>query len=1273
MMKPFTFKRIQNRLVFWFFILGLTPLLIGIITTYRLQVASMEKETFQKLVAIRDLKAQRLEKWLYERMADLKTVSTANELLELEQIMPRKQKSPRDMNIYKSIRRLMTRYLDNYDAYEELFILNPRTGIVEVSTNQSAQGMDKSNDPYFTRPMKSKKIFIKDIYYSKFFGKMIMTFSIPIFCSTHNRKHTIGIMVARMDLKNSLYTLLQDKTGLGNTGETLIVNKEVKALNELRWYPNAPLNLQIKAAPAINAARGKTGMIESMDYRGENVLAAYTHIPQTNWGFICKQDVHELKAPIRKLLGYYMALCVFSTLAILMIALWLSKLISRPIVEMGMSTRKIIEGDYSVRNQIHSRDELGSLARFINEMADSIAFRMAVQQNVLNISETMTALSSMEIFASKLLSALMENTHSNMGVFYTFNKKKEAFEHTASMGFNENILKSFDGKNPPGELGRAAVTGQIHHIKNIPGDTVFKFKTVAGDAVPREILTIPITMEQEVTAIISLVNLNTYTRESLEVVNQSWNLINASHAHLSAGIKTKTLAKDLKTSNKTLEAQKEELQVQSQELKNTAEELQEQNIELETQRRQVEEANRLKSEFLSNMSHELRTPLNSVMALSRVLAMQAGEKLSREEISYLEIIERNGKNLLALINDILDLSKIEAGRMDITSQSFQITSTIDTIVERLTPIAREKNIELRVKVPPKIPRINSDENRIHQILQNLISNAVKFTKQGYVSVSIEQNGEKIHVAVSDTGIGIDKKDLPHIFKEFRQVDGTSSRSYEGTGLGLAIAFKAARMLGGDITVQSAPDQGSTFTLTLPLQYQESMCPPLPQPIQRQAAPEPGPTGKTILVVDDEPDSLAMISNYLSKEGYNVITSTSGYEAIQLAKSHHPFAITLDVIMPEMDGFEVLQNLKQSPETRDIPVIMVSISDDKETGMALGAVGYISKPVNKDLLISEINRLCGPWAHSILIADDNEIELKDINGHGKILMVEDNEAAILQVKMFLETEGYIVDIARGGQEALEYMAQTIPDGIILDLMMPKIDGFQVLEKMRSTKNTSEIPVLILTARDLTPEDLSHLSANNVQQLIQKGDIDPHGLLTKVQSMLGESMKMETPDNKIHDQKEKQTLPVPGELTTEITETQTKNPNIEIFAPPKKSLHKSTLLVVEDNPDNMITIKAILQNKYTILEATDGKKGLHMALTRQPDLILLDISLPEMDGFSVVKRVKQNKETAHIPVIALTAHAMKGDKIKIIDAGCDDYLSKPINPEQIKIAIRNWLQK
>ena len=1388
-MKKFAFKSIRSKFTVWFVILGLAPLLIGILITYHQQVRSIKEETFDKLITIRDLKVQALEYWIDEKESWMKSISEDKELRELEQFFQKKVFDKPDYRVIENMRRTLKRHLTNFDDFFELLIINVYSGKVIASTNSNNEGMDESQDPSLTEFLAIEDCYIKDIHLSRFYHVPAMAFAIPIRCIQHNGKRIIGILVARVNLGESLFAFLLNRTGLGKTGETLIVNKDVVALNELRWHENAPLDLQIQAESAVNAARGKTGIIETADYRGENVLAAYTYIPQTGWGFVAKQDMVELYAPIKSMTVNFIILICGTILSVIIIAFLLARSAARPIVEMGATAEKIRKGNLSARNRIIGSDELAVLAETFNEMAESIESQVELREINDEVTQTIVDAKDLPAFRTNILKKFVGVTDSQMGAYFVLNRDTNIFEPFTAIGVTHGLLKPFDASALEGELGMVVETKKITYIKDIPKDSIFKFRTFTGTILPKEIISIPIIIDDIVSGVVSLASIKPYPRKVLDIMEQPWATgFGVALSNMWANAETVRLATELNEKNQELEAQTEELQVQSEELQQTAEELQEQNLELEIQRQQVEEANRLKGEFLSNMSHELRTPLNSVMALSRVLMRQAKEKLSEEEAGYLEIIERNGKNLLSLINDILDLSKIEAGRMDVSPKIFPISSTIETIMERLEPLAEDKGIKLDQEIPDDLPQIESDETRVHQILQNLIGNATKFTEQGSVTVSARSDAENIHIEVSDTGIGISKKDLPHIFEEFRQVDGTSARPYEGTGLGLTIAYRAARMLGGNIFVESTLGKGSTFTLILPIRWQGVI--PVSEPVIFKPPPGIEPARKTVLVVDDEPDALTMISGYLSSEGYHIITAASGKEAVRLAQRHRPFAITLDIIMPETDGWEVLQELKDRPETANIPVIIVSVSDDRETGIALGAVGFITKPVNRDLLIAEINRIGGPSPYTIVVADDNEIELKEmaraieqegmkaivakdgnicmdmikefvpdvlvldlimpemdgfevldrvrsdpktrelpvivvtakdltteekekLSGNvlsvlakshttstallekikkiladiekckkgsidrgreaiDRILLVEDNEAAVIQIKTLLENAGYIVDVVRGGQEALDYMSRIIPCGIILDLMMPEVDGFQVLDKMRGTKATAKVPVLVLTAKDLSPQDLSKLSANNIQQLVQKGDIDQQGLLFKIRSMLGgeprvgletENLKLETPNPGAEQGETGQRKG--GQAC--IRQRETGNEQTTRGTAGKRA----TILVVEDNPDNMTTIKAVLQHKYEILEAADGEKGLNMALTERPDLVLLDMSLPKMDGFTVVRKVKENRKADSIPVIGLTARAMKGDREKVIDAGCDDYIPKPIDPEKVLAKIEKWL--
>jgi CheY-like chemotaxis protein/HAMP domain-containing protein len=1381
-MKQFRFKTIKTRLTTWFLLLTLVPLLTVIIITYFQRVAVIESETFNKLIAIRNLKVDRLNDWLGERVSDMYAVSMDKELADLEFVKENSSKN-KDNKILLNSRRILNRYLTNYQAYSEMFIINPKNGQIIVSTNKYMEGVSKFNDEYFTQPMETRGLCLKDIYYSKVLSEYTMVYSIPIFCSEHNSGHIVGILCARLDLNNSLYPLLLDRVGLGKTGETLIVNENKVALNELRWHENAPLKLKIEAEPAMDAANGETGIKVTTDYRGEEILAAYTHIPETGWGFVCKQDMKELNAPIRDMVWNFVLIFVIAAILITLIAIGLSQTLLKPIFEMNSVAQKIRSGDFSIRNKIKSNDEMGSLALAFNNMSDVLESKIKIQAGVTEISETMINQTSMKAFGSELIRKLMNISGANMSAFYILNEATLDYEHFVSVGANEELLSPFNSENAEGEFGNAIFKKEIYYLRNIPENTIFKFKTTAGDLVPKEIITIPIIIESSVVALISLVNIHAFTKDALESIKSSWPVINASYSGLLSNERTRILAESLSRTNQILEAQSEELQEQAEELQEQADELQrstdelqEQNLELEAQRNQVEEANRLKSEFLSNMSHELRTPLNSINALSQVLIMQAKNKLSKDENNFLEIIKRNGKRLLILINNILDLSKIEAGKMDVLSQPVSINSLLTIIKENVQTLSENKGILINTEIPDNLPIIETDESKLHQVITNIVSNAVKFTEKGSVQISANHNNENILIEVKDTGIGISEKMLPHIFDEFRQVDGSSSRQYEGTGLGLAIASKLIKVLGGELSVKSKIGEGSIFTIKVPVKWNQNI------PQTELFIPEIKSSQlseKTILVVDDDPKIVNNISEYLSQNGYKTITATSGKEALELAEKHQPLAITLDIIMPEMDGWEVLQKLKLNTKTKDIPVIIISVSDDKNTGYALGAMGYINKPVNKNMLLSEIRKL-SKITESVMIVDDNDLELrqmvevveaeniktigvnsgeesikllkenvpdvlvldlimpgmdgfsvieevrknpntknlpviivtaKDItkedrlklsgkvssliaksdstpqdlfneirnvlkkietsekeyqqennDSKTRILLVEDNKDAIVQMKSILERENYIVDVADGGQNALDYVKQTIHDGIILDLMMPEVDGFEVLEKIRSTEATKLIPVLILTAKDLTKDDLSKLSSNNIQQLIHKGNVDINGLLFKIELMLGNKPVLKSA--------------YATDLSTEIIKTKEnllpKDKSHAITEELKDNRGKLNVLIIEDNPDNMTTIKAILQNRFNITEAYDGVDGLQKAQSQIPDMILLDMSLPKMDGQEVVGILKGHDETKNIPVVAVTASVMKGDKEKFIEAGCDEYIAKPINPDELKQKISNLLK-
>ncbi|MHC4874195.1 MAG: response regulator, partial [Planctomycetota bacterium] len=780
------------------------------------------------------------------------------------------------------------------------------------------------------------------------------------------------------------------------------------------------------------------------------------------------------------------------------------------------------------------------------------------------------------------------------------------------------------------------------------------------------------------------------------------------------------------------------------------------------QRTQLEEASRLKSEFLSNMSHELRTPLNSVLALSQLMITRGPGKNAATDIEHLRIIERNGRQLLNLINDILDISKIEAGRMDLTLMEFSPESVIQEVAATVKPLSEEKNLEFTVSAD-SLPDMKSDRGKLKQILLNLLSNAVKFTEEGKVSLCVFADENDITFNVSDTGIGIPENSLNQVFEEFRQADGSNTRRYDGTGLGLSISQRLARLLGGEISVESKVNSGSTFTLVLPLAdfaEKESEA----DLIKEFPTAEMSAGRHTVLVIDDEEDASQLICNQLDKLGYDYVEARSGKEALELAEKVKPFAITLDILMPEMDGWEVLQTLKSNEKTSRIPVIVVSVSDDRETGRALGAAGYVVKPVDSEVLKAELERiksirrvrkvlvvdddlvvreqlkyLLGEEKYQVFAVDNGQTALESIKsdppdavvldllmpvmdgfsvlesmrsdpatysipvivltskditaqenavlagaarrviskagGNGDqlrhelheallklenvgfkseteqphILVVEDNEIATLQIKSILEENNYIVTTAENGEKGLAAVRQELPDGIILDLMMPEMDGFEVLEQIRSTQWSAKLPVLILTAKELTQEDRSRLSNNNVYQLIQKGNVDKKQLLKEVSCLVEKSYPV-CPDN---------------------SAVQEVNIPVKNTALPQSE--DKPILIVEDNPDNRVTIEAIISDiGRECVTVDNGDDGILQAQKIKPGLILMDIQLPGMSGVDVMKILKKDQKLKNIPVIALTARAMKGDREEFLKEGFDDYMSKPIDPELLQRLIEEWTE-
>jgi signal transduction histidine kinase/DNA-binding response OmpR family regulator/HAMP domain-containing protein len=719
----------------------------------------------------------------------------------------------------------------------------------------------------------------------------------------------------------------------------------------------------------------------------------------------------------------------------------LTRSITNPVRILKEGTQNIMAGKFDPIN-LNRSDELGQLAADFNKMS------MMLGNNYTRLnaySELVTALNThadMSNIEQRSMQLLCHHARASVGALYLFNKEKNVFELSAGYALKDNGEKSKTFAMGEGIPGQCAAEQRVLEVKNIPVLSNFAVDTGLVEVAPYCVLAVPILFQDKVLGVLVLGSMNRFDELQKEIINNSV-------PQLGVAI---TNARNFEASQKL-----------TREVARKNEEMNVKNMELE-------KAYRVKSDFLASMSHELRTPLNSIIGFSSVLLGPSGDQLTEDQRMALEKVLRNGRHLLQLINDILDFSKLESGRMTVNIEADEVVNVVSNSLMTVEGLIRGKEIELKQNIPPNLGLLKTDVLKVKQILVNLLSNAVKFTEKGEVSVTVTQKGHMIAFAVKDSGIGIESKNFNKVFEEFQQIDNSNTRKYKGTGLGLPISRRLAIVLGGELKVESEFGHGSTFTLEIPQEFPEEQKGKIEKPPERPVAPHPAApqstaprpsmpaqgSGTRVLCIDDDPDVIEILTRYLVPEGYSVLGANSGDEGIRIALEQHPSLITLDIMMPRKDGWQVLRELKANPELQDIPVIIHSIIDNKPLAISLGAIDVVAKPAEPKRLLALVQRAANSRESFVLVVDDNE----DFT---------------LAVRRLLEADGFKVEIANSGLQALEILEKSVPSIIFLDLVMPQMDGYDVIQRLQRNESWKNIPLVVLSGKELTSEEWEKLNS------------------------------------------------------------------------------------------------------------------------------------------------------------------------------------------------------
>jgi HAMP domain-containing protein/CheY-like chemotaxis protein/GAF domain-containing protein len=961
----------------------------------------------------------------------------------------------------------------------------------------------------------------------------------------------------------------------------------------------------------------------------------------------------------------------------------------RAIAEVATAVTK---GDLTRSIQVEARGEVAELKDNINTMIDNLRLTTDrnteqdwLKTNLARFTGMLQGQRDLGTVGRMLLSELAPLVNAQQGVIYQMSSEPTAGE--GSLMLLSTFADTPEGSDKEmrvgeGLIGQCASEKRRMLITELPKRTA-PIRSGLFEAVPNNVIVLPVLFEDRVKAVIELASLGAFTASHLAFLEQLTSSIGIVLNSIEATMQTEGLLKQSQNLATELQTQQKELQQTNEQLAQKAQQLAEQNYEVERKNQEIEQARRAleekarelaltskyKSEFLANMSHELRTPLNSILVLGQQLAENPDGSLTAKQVEFARTIHGAGTDLLNLISDILDLSKIESGTVSVDAEEVFFGGLIEAVSRPFRHEAENRKLLFEVKVDPHMGRsLVTDSKRLQQVLKNLLSNAFKFTEQGSVRLAVSSvvsgwssdhpvlSGAAAVIAfeVTDTGIGIPPEKQRIIFEAFQQADAGTSRKFGGTGLGLAISRELASLLGGEIQLKSTPGQGSRFTLFLPHTYvgpavanivkveRSGVSSAVPAFLNTVAAAEQDARieddrstvakgDSVLLIVEDDPHYARVVCDLSRDKGFKVLIAHTGSEALTLAREYIPTAISLDVFLPDMLGWAVLNHLKQDPVTRHIPVQMLTLDEDRHHGLSRGAFAFVTKPSSAEDLNAALTR----------IRAFSEPRRK------RLLVVEDNPAEQLSVRELLGSGDIDIDVADSGAAALQTLEDQSYDCVVLDLRLPDMTGFEVMERLHDDPKLKDLPVVVFTGRELTSEEDAQLRTL-ARSVVVKDVESPERLLDETALFLHR---------------------VVADLPPQ------KQQMLDRLHRSDDALVGRKVLVVDDDVRNIFALSSVLERRgMTVLSAGTGREAIE-TIDTTPDLaiVLMDIMMPEMDGYETMQVIRQNQALRRLPIIALTAKAMKGDRERCLEAGASEYLAKPVNTEQLLSALRVWLHR